>query len=178
MCAGHYFLSLPAGSFLGPGGNGTCLKYAAVFQGEARRSPTFCLSAARSLTLHHACAGCPHLPRLQLLLLRFRNSPGSFRHPSLPCSLGRLGAHCLICFCLPGTTVSLLSDVRCLKKHCFKCFVWLFGGFGWEPVPVIPSWLEAESLICIFLPRGTFPILNSVENSTVWMMLTLNVLIT
>lgn len=49
---------------------------------------------------------------------------------------------------------------------------WLCGGFGWKPVPVIPSWLEAESLICIFLSRGTFPILNSVENSTVQIDLT------
>lgn len=43
-------------------------------------------------------------------------------------------------------------------------------------VPLIPSWLEAERLICVFLPRRTFPILNGIENSTARIILTLNML--
>lgn len=124
------------------------------------------------LVFCHANSSCSGLPGLLLHLLRSRNAPVSFRSPSLPCSLGHSGAHHLICFCLSGTTVSLLPDVQYLENHCFRCYVWLFCGFGWEPIPV-PSWLEAESLICIFLPRGTFPILNGVENAAVQIVLTL-----
>lgn len=87
------------------------------------------------LVFCHANSCCSGLPGLLLHLLRSRNAPGSVRSPSLPCSLGHSGAHHLICFCLLGTTVSLLPDVQYLENHCFRCYVWLFCGFGWEPIP-------------------------------------------
>lgn len=51
----------------------------------------------------------------------------------------------------------LLPGVQCLENRCLKYVVWLSCGFRWEPVPVIPSWLEAESSVCSFSPWRDFP---------------------
>lgn len=165
MCWALFPLIFPAGSFPGPGETAcadSILQY-------SRGNPADLRSLFSSLLGHSVMQTLAALLSLDFSSI----SSGQGIHqillspPSVLCSLGHSGAHHLICFCLSGTTVSLLADDQCLEKHCFKCFVLLFGGFGWEPVPVIPSWLEAESLVCIFLPSGTFPVLNCVENSTV-----------
>lgn len=51
------------------------------------------------------------------------------------------------------------------------CLVVLGGNLNL--VPVIPSWLGAESLVCIFLSPRTFPILGGLENSAAQTVLTL-----
>ena len=100
---------------------------------------------------------------------------------SLPCPAPwgiLVRAHRLVYLCLSGrlsVCCLLFSVLKTMVSNVLSGCLVVSGG-TLHLVPVIASWLEAESLICVFLPRRTFPILNGLENSTVWMVLTLTML--
>lgn len=179
MCAGHYSVS---SFWLVPwpwGQNCTCWLYSAVVPGEACRSLVSSLcSALSSLAFCCAQSCCPGFPRLQLQLLWSGNPPGLLGFPSLPCRLKQLVlATPFVCVSQEPLSLCclLFSVLKAMISNVLSGYLVVFGG-NLTLVPIIPSWLEAESLICIFLPRRTFPVLNGIEAPMAQSVLTLNVL--